>query len=190
MFPQLELHVSFFHCILSATQRQVYISSNQVHTCLQPIKFFIETVNSARSVFIKFFFISQSKHYGLKQNYREENFPLASRIIHKSRMNVTLMENWPLRGVILIKCLIMQVFLQEPSTIVIKSETLVPEPMDFPGINCSFRGQHNQFFYSLGNELLHPNKVIHLPHFSCVHNKRSEKKIGIFFLFFSEFFSG
>jgi len=48
---------------------------------------------------------------------------------------------------------------EEPSTIVVQSETLVPEPMDFPGINCSFRGQHNQFFYSIGKEILHPSMI-------------------------------
>ena len=51
--------------------------------------------------------------------------------------------------------------LQEPlSTVVIKAEPLVPEPMDFPWINQNYRGQNYQFLYSLGKELLHPNKVI------------------------------
>ena len=50
--------------------------------------------------------------------------------------------------------------LQEPlSTVVIKAEPLVPEPMDFPWINQNYRGQNYQFLYSLGKELLHPNKV-------------------------------
>ena len=53
-----------------------------------------------------------------------------------------------------------QMPLQESlSTIVIKAEPLVPEPIDFPWINQNFRGQNYQFLYALGNELLHPNKV-------------------------------
>ena len=50
--------------------------------------------------------------------------------------------------------------LQEPlTTVVIKAEPLVPEPMDFPWINQNSRGRNYQFLYSLGKELLHPNKV-------------------------------
>ena len=51
---------------------------------------------------------------------------------------------------------------QEKTRIVINAETLVPEPMDFPWINPNFRGREYQFIYSLGKELLHPNKVIFL----------------------------
>ena len=49
---------------------------------------------------------------------------------------------------------------QEKTRIVINAETLVPEPMDFPWINPNFRGREYQFIYSLGKELLHPNKVL------------------------------
>ena len=43
---------------------------------------------------------------------------------------------------------------------VVRKELLAPEAtMEFPRINYNFLGRKNNFFYALGNEYLHPNRV-------------------------------
>ena len=39
------------------------------------------------------------------------------------------------------------------------TETLVPEAMEFPRIDYRSMGEEYQYFYALGNDYLHPNKV-------------------------------
>ena len=46
-----------------------------------------------------------------------------------------------------------------PDFVTVKPETLVPEHLEFPRFNYKFVGQKNQFFYALGNDYLHPNRV-------------------------------
>jgi carotenoid cleavage dioxygenase-like enzyme len=43
--------------------------------------------------------------------------------------------------------------------VTVKPECLVPEHLEFPRFNYKFAGQKNQFFYALGNDYLHPNRV-------------------------------
>jgi carotenoid cleavage dioxygenase-like enzyme len=45
-------------------------------------------------------------------------------------------------------------------TVTVKPEALVPEHLEFPRFNYKLVGQKNQFFYALGNDYLHPNRVI------------------------------
>ena len=40
---------------------------------------------------------------------------------------------------------------------------LVPEAMEFPRIDSRYMGREYKFFYALGNDYLHPNKVRHDP---------------------------
>lgn len=43
----------------------------------------------------------------------------------------------------------------------VKLYQLVPEPMEFPRLNYrAFNGRSYKYFYSLGNDYLHPNKVL------------------------------
>jgi len=43
--------------------------------------------------------------------------------------------------------------------VTVKPEALVPEHLEFPRFNYKLVGQKNQFFYALGNDYLHPNRV-------------------------------
>jgi carotenoid cleavage dioxygenase-like enzyme len=43
--------------------------------------------------------------------------------------------------------------------VTVKPEALVPEHLEFPRFNYKLVGQRNQFFYALGNDYLHPNRV-------------------------------
>ena len=58
----------------------------------------------------------------------------------------------------ILELFILSIF-QEKATFVIQPEPLVPEPMDFPWINPNYRGREYKFIFSMGKELLHPNKV-------------------------------
>ena len=46
-----------------------------------------------------------------------------------------------------------------PDMVMVKPEALVPEHLEFPRFNYKFAGLKNQFFYALGNDYLHPNRV-------------------------------
>ena len=44
--------------------------------------------------------------------------------------------------------------------VVVRKEQLVQEAtMEFPRINYNYMGRRNKYFYALGNEYLHPNRV-------------------------------
>ena len=49
---------------------------------------------------------------------------------------------------------------QSTCKVVVRKEPLVQDAtMDFPRINSNFMGRENHYFYALGNEYLHPNRV-------------------------------
>jgi carotenoid cleavage dioxygenase-like enzyme len=48
---------------------------------------------------------------------------------------------------------------RSPDQVTVKPESLVPEHLEFPRFNYTLVGQKNQFFYALGNDYLHPNRV-------------------------------
>ena len=41
----------------------------------------------------------------------------------------------------------------------VATELIVPEAMEFPRIDYRNRGKEYKYFYALGNDYLHPNKV-------------------------------
>jgi len=44
--------------------------------------------------------------------------------------------------------------------IMVKPEPLISDKLEFPRINYAMLGQKYHFFYALGNDFLHPNRVI------------------------------
>ena len=50
-------------------------------------------------------------------------------------------------------------FYQNSAVINVTTELIVPEAMEFPRIDYRKRGKENKYFYALGNDYLHPNKV-------------------------------
>ena len=51
------------------------------------------------------------------------------------------------------------IYFQDNEIVTVKTEMLVPEAMEFPRIDNRFLGREYKFFYALGNDYLHPNKV-------------------------------
>ena len=51
------------------------------------------------------------------------------------------------------------IYFQDNEIVTVKTEMLVPEAMEFPRIDNRFLGKEYKFFYALGNDYLHPNKV-------------------------------
>ena len=50
-------------------------------------------------------------------------------------------------------------FYQNSAVINVTTELIVPEAMEFPRIDYRNRGKEYKYFYALGNDYLHPNKV-------------------------------
>lgn len=49
---------------------------------------------------------------------------------------------------------------QSGGKVVVRKEALVDgATMEFPRMNYNFAGRENKYFYALGSEYLHPNKV-------------------------------
>ena len=48
---------------------------------------------------------------------------------------------------------------QDSAVINVTTELIVPEAMEFPRIDYRNRGKEYKYFYALGNDYLHPNKV-------------------------------
>ena len=51
------------------------------------------------------------------------------------------------------------IFFLDNKIVTVKTEMLVPEAMEFPRIDNRFMGKEYKFFYALGSDYLHPNKV-------------------------------
>ncbi len=49
--------------------------------------------------------------------------------------------------------------LQISGKMVVRKEVLVHATMEFPRMNYAFSGRENKFFYAVGHEYLHPNRV-------------------------------
>ena len=55
--------------------------------------------------------------------------------------------------------IVSQSIYQDNDIINVATELIVPEAMEFPRIDYRNRGKEYKYFYALGNDYLHPNKV-------------------------------